>query len=160
MTFRTACAARVLALAIAGSALAIPAFAQTGTGQPPDGESSSALHNAAYEKGLESAFTTPETIGEMLQCSALWDRWAYAVESAADPAFTQGLREELSAGNANSRKLYWQRLARRDMREDDSSTYYDKMEDRAEEQADETYAEYVAGSERGMQSMMGWLAGC
>tara|TARA_B100000678_G_scaffold105656_1_gene88554 strand:- start:232 stop:714 length:483 start_codon:yes stop_codon:yes gene_type:complete len=160
MTFRTASVARVLPFLIAGSALAIPAFAQTATGQPPSGGFSAALHNAAYEKGLESVLTTPETIGEMLQCSALWDRWAYAVESAADPAFTQGLREELSAGNANSRKLYWQRLARRDMREDDSSTYYDKMEDRAEEQADETYAEYVAGSERGMQSMMGWLAGC
>lgn len=116
-------------------------------------------HNAMFEKGATSGLS-PQSVGEMLYCSANWDRWAFAVESAADPAFTKSLRSELSARNAKSRKIYWQRLARREMRGDDDPAYFERMRTSEERQADKRYADYASGSERGMSVMMQSLGFC
>tara|TARA_B100000678_G_C18191199_1_gene495415 strand:- start:120 stop:587 length:468 start_codon:yes stop_codon:yes gene_type:complete len=155
MTFRNPTFYAVFAMLAAGTALSGPAAAQADTAA-----GDAVAHNTAYEEGLARSLTTPETMGELLQCSALWDRWSYIVESAADPAFVNGLREELSAANAASRKLHWQRLARREMLDDDDTGYFDKMRGKAETQADEEYADYASGAEGAMESMMGWLASC
>jgi len=72
-----------------------------------DGAESAAMHNAAYYRGLAESYTSPETIGEMLQCSALWQRWSDILGSSQDSAFVANLREELSAARAGIRHRYW-----------------------------------------------------
>lgn len=118
-----------------------------------------AAHNAGYERGLTFG-TSPQTVGEMLRCAAMWDRWDYILESAADPNFAKGLRKELSARNAASRKRYWQRQARRSMREDDDLAYFEDARGEAETSADKYYSEYAFGSDRGLSVMMEYLAIC
>ena len=125
-----------------------------------DGATSAAMHNAAYEEGLANAFTSAETIGEMLECSAIWQRWSGVLEDSGDPAFGAGLREELSAANANNRHRYWQRQARRDMREDSDVSYFDKMRGKADSWADGKLADYATGGDSGVASLMSWLATC
>lgn len=164
ITLRTATFRLLFAMLAAGMAFALPASAQVESMSPASAASSgkdvAAAHNAAYELALARSFTTPQTVGEMLQCSAVWDRWAYVVESAADPAFRQSLRAELSARNAKSRQRHWQRMARREMRGDDEESYFERSRANAESDADELYAAYASGSERGISSMIGWLASC
>ena len=150
------------ALAV-GMALAIPGFARAETSGQTDADSTTAsdvaAHNAGFERGLTFG-TSPQTVGEMLQCSAVWDRWSYVLASAADPAFAAGLREELSAENASRREVYWRRQARREMQEDDDASYFESMRADAEESADEIYADYATGGEKGLQRMTEWLALC
>ena len=66
-----------LALALSAGVTFLPNMALA---QPQqvlrDGAESAAMHNAAYDRGLAESYTSPETIGEMLQCSALWQRWS------------------------------------------------------------------------------------
>ena len=133
------------ALAV-GMALAIPGFARAETSGQTDADSTTAsdvaAHNAGFERGLTFG-TSPQTVGEMLQCSAVWDRWSYVLASAADPAFAAGLRQ-----------------ARREMQEDDDASYFESMRADAEESADEIYADYATGGEKGLQGMTEWLALC
>ena len=138
-----------VALTTSGQAGAVQSAADT-----------AAAHNAAYDEAMARTFTTPVTVGEMLHCSAIWDRWAYVVESVADPAFEKGLREELSLRNAKSRQRHWERMARREMRGDDDDAYFESSRARGESEADETYARYVGGTERRNSTMIGWLASC
>lgn len=151
--------ALALALSAGAPGLTIMAHAQQQQGTR-DGATSAAMHNAAYDEGLANSFTSAETIGEMLECSAIWQRWSGVVESSGDPAFRAGLRKELSAANANTRHRYWQRQARRDMREDSDVSYFDKMRGQADSWADGKLADYAAGSDKGFTSMMNWLATC
>jgi len=116
-------------------------------------------HNAIFEKAATSGLS-PLSVGEMLSCSANWDRWVFIVESAADRAFTMGLRSELSARNARNRKVYWQRLARREIREGDNPSYFERMRADAASRADKQYANYASGSERGISVMMQSLGFC
>ena len=157
--------ARTFTLSLAASmALAISGFARAETSGQADGDSKTtasdvAAHHAGFERGL-SFGTSPQTVGEMPQCSAVWDRWSYVLASAADPAFAAGLREELSAENATRREVYWRRMARREMQEDDDASYFEGRRADAEESADEIYADYAAGGGKGLQRMMEWLALC
>tara|TARA_B100000678_G_scaffold52790_1_gene42168 strand:+ start:2556 stop:3005 length:450 start_codon:yes stop_codon:yes gene_type:complete len=146
---------RIVSLAVA--AMVVTGSVPAGAGAPAQDET--AALNAGYERGLAFGIT-PQTVGEMLHCSAMWDRWHYVVESAADPAFKQGLRKELSASNAKARKLHWQRMARREMREDDDTAYFEGSRADAESRADKHYADYMTGSERGRQVMTEYLAVC
>ena len=163
MNARTITLSFAYAALAAGMALAIPGFAQAEPSGQADPDSTTAAdvaaHNAGFERGLTFG-TSPQTVEEMLQCSAVWDRWSYVLASAADPAFAAGLREELSAENAASRKVYWRRQARRDMREDDDASYFESSRADAEESADEIYADYANGAAQGLQGMMEWLALC
>lgn len=122
-------------------------------------ETTALAHNAAYEKGA-AAGVSPQTLSEMLTCSAIWDRWDYAAESAADRKFTGSLRRELSSANAKKRKLSWQREARREMDEDDDTFYFDSARSKAETLADKVYAAYTNNEEGGMNSLMNWLGTC
>ncbi|MEL7691004.1 hypothetical protein [Citromicrobium bathyomarinum] len=163
MKARTIILSLAYAALAAGMALAIPGFARAETSGQAGGGSNTAsdvaAHNAGYERGLAFG-TSAQTVGEMLQCSAVWDRWSYVLASAADPAFAAGLRGELSAENAASRKAYWRRMARREMQEDDDASYFERRRADAEESADEIYADYANGAEKGLQRMMEWLALC
>jgi len=159
MTFHTKSRPIALAALVAGLAFALPAFAQD-DGASMAADDTPAAHNSLYEKKLAIALTTPVTVREMLHCSAVWDRWTYVVESAADPAFKKGLRAELSVKNAKNRQRHWERMARREMRGDDDEDYFEGSRDIAEREADKLYAAYASGSESGMASMMGWLASC
>lgn len=125
-----------------------------------DGAASAAMHNAAYDRGLADSYTSPQTMGEMLQCSALWQRWSVVVGSSQDPAFGAGLREELSAARAENRHRYWRRQARRDVREDSDVRYFEKMHGEAESWADSKAADYSTGADSQVSSMMSWLATC
>lgn len=122
-------------------------------------EATALAHNAAYEKGAASG-VSPQTLSEMLTCSAIWDRWDYAAESAADRKFTGALRRELSSANAKKRKLSWQREARREMDEDDDTSYFDSARGKAETYADKVYAAYANNEEDGMNSLMNLLGTC
>ena len=158
MTIRMNSAPIALAVLASGMAFALPAFAQDSA--PMGADDTASAHNILYEQKLAISLTTPVTVGEMLHCSAVWDRWAYVVESAADPAFKKGLRAELSVKNAKSRQRHWERMARREVRSDDDEDYFDGSRDIAERRADKLSAEYASGTESGMTSMMGWLASC
>ena len=150
-----------LALALSAS---VPFLPNMALAQPRqvllDGAESAAMHNAAYDRGLAESYTSPETIGEMLQCSALWQRWSGILGSSQDSAFVSNLREDLSAARAEIRHRYWQRQARRDMREESDLSYFDKMHARAESWADSQAAGYATGADSEISSMMGWLATC
>ena len=80
--------------------------------------------------------------------------------SSQDSAFVANLRGELSAARAEIRHRYWQRQARRDMREESDLSYFDKMHARAESWADSQAAGYATGADSEIISMMGWLATC
>lgn len=149
--------AKHLLIGFATLALGTSAFAQEPVASTA--ATDAAAHNAMYEKGATSGLS-PQSVGEMLYCSANWDRWAFAVESSADLSFTKGLRSELSARNARSRKIYWQRLARREMRGDDDPAYFERMRTSEESRADKRYADYASGSERAMSVMMQNLGFC
>ena len=150
-----------LALALSAS---VPFLPNMALAQPRqvllDGAESAAMHNAAYDRGLAESYTSPETIGEMLQCSALWQRWSGILGSSQDSAFVSNLREDLSAARAEIRHRYWQRQARRDMREESDLSYFDKMHARAESWADSQAAGYATGADSKISSMMSWLATC
>ncbi len=122
-------------------------------------KASALAHNAAYEAATKSGLS-PQTLSEMLTCAAMWDRWDYAVTSAAEPKFAGALRRELTSANAKKRKIYWQRLARREMNEDDDAAYFEKTRSRAEESADKLYAAYAANDARGTRSFIEWLGIC
>lgn len=108
--------------------------------------------NAAFEAGTRLALS-PQTTGERLICAAVWNRWNYAVESAPGEEFRQALRRELSAANAVSREGFWRKQADKAAKRGD-----DRVE--AEEKADDLYAAYANGEERGADRLMEWLAIC
>ena len=108
--------------------------------------------NAAFEAGTQLALS-PQTAGERLICAAVWNRWNYAVESAPGEEFRQALRRELSAANAVSREGFWRKQADKAAKRGD-----DRVE--AEEKADDLYAAYANGEERGADRLMEWLAIC
>ncbi|MCD1621941.1 hypothetical protein [Citromicrobium bathyomarinum] len=108
--------------------------------------------NAAFEAGTRLALS-PQTTGERLICAAVWNRWNYAVESAPGDEFRQALRRELSAANAVSREGFWRKQADKTAKRGD-----DRVE--AEEKADDLYAAYANGEERGADRLMEWLAIC
>lgn len=122
-------------------------------------EASALAHNAAFEAAATNGLS-PQTLSEMLTCAAMWERWDYAVNSASDQTFTGALRRELVSANARKRKIYWQRLARREMTEDDDAIYFEKARGRAESQADKLYAEYAGHEPNAMKRFMDWLAIC
>ncbi|WP_017672037.1 hypothetical protein [Blastomonas sp. AAP53] len=122
-------------------------------------EASAQAHNAAYQAAASSGLS-PQTLSEMLTCSAMWDRWTQTVSNAGDPRFTGSLLRELSAANASRRKTYWQRRARREMGEDDDAAYFDRMQAKAASDADRHYAAYVKSEERAMARVMEWLGIC
>ena len=122
-------------------------------------EADALAHNAAYESGATIGIS-PVTLFEMLTCSAMWDRWDYAVSSAADPKFTGSLRRELTSANAKKRKISWRREARRQMDEDDDAAYFESAREEAETDADKVYAAYVNNEERGMTDFISWLGTC
>lgn len=134
-------------------AFAAPSALSAGTPQ-----SDAAAHDAAFEAGIQTGIT-PETLSEMLTCSALWDRWSYAIESAADPQFTSSLRKELSGANAKMRSIYWQRQARRTV-SDEEGAYFMRASAKAEKEADRLYAAYASNEERGMENLLDWLGVC
>lgn len=146
---------RVLLLMVAAVTITISSPAVAGD----TAEYTPAAHNAGYERGLTFG-TSPQTVGEMLLCAAMWDRWDYILESTADPNFAKELRTELSAKYTASRKRYWQRQARRSMREDDDLAYFEEARGEAENSADKYYGEYASGSDRGLSVMMEYLAIC
>ena len=115
-----------LALALSASVSFLPNMALA---QPQqvllDGAESAAMHNAAYDRGLAESYTSPETIGEMLQCSALWQRWSGILGSSQDSAFVSNLHEDLSAARAEIRHRFGSVGTSR--REESDLSYFDKM---------------------------------
>lgn len=118
-----------------------------------------AAHNAVYDAGAKMGLS-PQTMGEHMNCSAYWNRWAYVVESAADHAFVKGLRPELSAAHAKKRSIYFQRLARRSRYEAIDENEFARYRAEAEEEADETYSAYVKDEPRGFFNFLQSLGIC
>jgi hypothetical protein len=116
-------------------------------------------HNAAFELWTTSG-ASPQTLSEMLTCSAVWERWNSSLLERSDRKFTDALRKELSSGNAKKRKIYWERVARREMDEDDDSAYFDEQRSTAEEYANKLTTAYRDQTDKGMQNLMEWLAIC
>lgn len=139
---------------VAALLMAAPATAQ----DDPDARDAAA-HNAVFDAGATMGLS-PQTMSEYMNCSAYWNRWAYVVESAADPAFVKGLRPELSAAHAKKRSIYFQREARRARYEaiDDNEFAQDRAD--AEEEADETYSAYVKDEPRGFFNFLQSLGIC
>jgi len=134
--------------------IAVPASAQDQTGAADAAE-----HNEAFKAGWMIG-VTPQSADEMLGCSALWGRWVYAVESAADPAFAKNLDPELSVANARKRSAHWLRMARRAQGEISDSSRFDQYKAAAEAEADKYYSAYASGSVKGFDSMMELLGIC
>lgn len=118
-----------------------------------------AAHNAAFEAGTQWG-TTPQTTDERLLCAAVWNRWNYALESAADPLFVSALRSELSAANAATREPYWREEAVRQLDDAADVVRLGKEEAKAEEEADEIYAAYANSEQGGLGRLMEYLALC
>lgn len=146
------------ALALTVHASACHPGRTTQAADTPQAQAQAQAYNAAFEAGATNGIT-PETLGEMLTCAAVWDRWHYAVESAADPAFTDALRSELASGNAATRSAYWQGQARRDVTEEEEE-YFARARARAETEADRLYAAYANNEEKGMENLLDWLGTC
>ena len=108
--------------------------------------------NAAFEAGTRLGLS-PQTKGARLVCAAVWNRWHYAVESAPSEVFHRTLRPELSSANAADREGFWRKRAGKVSQRGD-----DRAE--AEEKADDLYAAYANGEERGANRLMEWLAIC
>lgn len=146
MKLRTICsAALIAATTVAPLAASEPR---------PDAEA----HNAAFEAGIQTGIR-PETLSEMLTCAAVWDRWHYAIESAADPALEGSFREELAGTNARMRSIYWLRQARREV-SDTEGAYFKRASANAEEEADRLYSAYASNEERGLDKFLDWLGVC
>lgn len=122
-------------------------------------QESALAHNAAYDKSAATGLS-PQTMFEMLTCSAMWDRWDYAVSSAADARFKGALRSQLSSANAKKRKIYWLRMARREVSEEDNPDYFQKSQARAQTSADKVYAAYAADDPKATGQFMSWLGSC
>jgi len=118
-----------------------------------------AEHNEAFKAGWMIG-VTPQSVNEMLGCWALWGRWVYAVESAADPAFAKNLDPELSVANARKRSSHWLRMARRAQGEISDSSRFDQYKAGAEAEADKYYSAYATGNVKGFDSMMELLGIC
>lgn len=134
--------------------IAAPAIAQD-----QSGAADAAEHNEAFKAGAMIG-VTPQSVDEMLGCSALWGRWVYAVESAGDPAFAENLDPELSVANARKRSSHWLRMARRAQGEISDSNRFDQYKAAAEAEADKYYNAYVTGNLKGFDSMMELLGIC
>lgn len=115
--------------------------------------------NTAYEAATKTGLS-PQSLGERLTCSALWDRWSFAVDSTADPKFTGSLRRELSSSYAKKRKTYWLREARREKLEFYEESDFEEYRVEAETYADKLYAAYMNNEAKGMKNMMDWLGTC
>lgn len=126
---------------------------------PSPGMVDAAAHNAAFEAVTKWGLT-PQTTDERLLCAAVWNRWNYAVESAADPLFVSALRPELSAANAASRELFWRDEAVRQLDDAAEVVRLGKGEAQAEEKADALYAAYANGEQSGLGTLMEYLAIC
>jgi len=109
-------------------------------------------HNAAFEAGTRTA-VSPRTTVEQLVCAAVWNRWNYAVDSAAGADFVQALRPELSAANADRREAFWRA-------QDGEAGQAGDEGAAAEEQADDLYAAYAQNEEGGLERLMERLAIC
>lgn len=118
-----------------------------------------AAHNAAFEAGAQFGLT-PQTTDERLLCAAVWNRWNYAVESAADQLFVSALRPELSAAHATARERYWREEAVRQLDDAADVVRLGDDEAQAEEKADELYASYANNERRGLGTLMEYLAIC
>lgn len=116
-------------------------------------------HNAAFEAGLQWR-VTPQTTDERLVCAAVWNRWNYAVESAASETFRDALRLELSVANAGMREAFWRAEAARLLDSARDVFALGEEEDAAEQKADALYAAYAQGEARGLDKLMEWLAIC
>lgn len=124
-----------------------------------DGAGDADRHNAAFETGLQWR-VTPQTTDERLICAAVWNRWNYAVESAASESFLDALRPELSVANAGTREAFWRAEAARLLDSASDVFALGEEEAAAEQKADALYAAYVQGEARGLGKLMEWLAIC
>ncbi|NJM49979.1 MAG: hypothetical protein HC843_03120 [Sphingomonadales bacterium] len=139
------------------SALLLLLSPQAGLAASPSNDAS--MHNAAFEAGTQWG-VSPQTVNERLICAGVWDRWDYAVASAADPVFTKALRRELSSAHAKKRKIFWTRKARRTDDAEDDPALFKRDQAKAEEKADDIYAAYINNEQRGMEKFMEWLGIC
>jgi len=129
--------------------------ASVANAQPVDAQA----HNAAFELRSTSG-ASPQTLSEMLTCSAVWERWNSSLGDRSDRKFAEALRKELSAENAKKRKIYWERVARREMDEDDDSAYFNEKRSEAEAYANKLVTAYRNEADKGTQNLMEWLAIC
>lgn len=163
MTLHTAAMALVCALLLSGMSVPAPSLAQA-AGEPSpdsaeDGAGEADSHNAAFEAGLQWR-VTPQTTDERLVCAAVWNRWSYAVESAASEKFRAALRPELSVANAGTREAFWRAEAARLLDSASEVFALGEEEAAAEQKADALYAAYARGEDRGLDKLMEWLAIC
>lgn len=134
--------------------IAVPALAADDAGNRD-----AAAHYAVFDAGSKIGLS-PQYIAEELECAAYWNRWAYVVESAADPAFVNALHPDLSVANAKKRAIEFQRLARRSQNEMVDAAEYAEYKAEAEADADKLYAAYANNEERGFETFMQSLGIC
>lgn len=115
--------------------------------------------NRAYETGA-SFERSPVEMFTMLLCSALWNHWDTIVSRSTDSKFTGSLRPELSSSHAKKRKIYLERMARREMDEEDDAGEFTDTQVSAQSMADEVYEAYSSGRKSGKEDLAGWLGEC
>lgn len=163
MTRHVVAMAPVCALLLSSISVTAPSLAQAADESSPvnaeDGVSDANRHNTAFEAGLQWR-ATPQTTDERLVCAAVWNRWNYAVESAASESFLNTLRPELSVANAGTREAFWRAEAARLLDSASDVFALGEEEAAAEQKADALYAAYAQGKARGLDKLMEWLAIC
>ncbi len=127
------------------------------TAETPQGEAEAL--NTAYESGA-SFERSPVEMFTMLLCSALWDHWATIVSGSTDAKFTDTLRPELTSSHAKNRKIHLDRMARREMDEEDDAAEFEDTQASAQSMADEVYEAYASGTKTGKEDLAGWLGEC
>ena len=96
----------------------------------------------------------------MQLCSALWNYWDTIVSRSTDRKFTESLRPELTSAHSKRRKIYLDRMARREMNDEDDEVEFQKTQASAQSMADEIYEEYTSDNKAGAENLAGWLGEC
>lgn len=122
-------------------------------------EADAQTFNSAYE--LNASFKrSPVEMFTMQLCSALWNHWDSIVSRSTDSKFTGSLRPELTSAYSKSRKIYLDRMARREMDEGDDEAEFQKTQASAQSMADEVYEKYTNDNKAGAENLAGWLGEC
>tara|TARA_R110000824_G_scaffold293103_1_gene481494 strand:- start:548 stop:1033 length:486 start_codon:yes stop_codon:yes gene_type:complete len=119
-------------------------------------EAEALAYNAAYEFGT-SFGRSPNEMFTMLVCSSLWKHWDTIVSGSTDTKFTGSLRPELTSSHARHRTIYWERMARREMDDEEDAAEFLDTQASAQSMADEVYEGYYSGK-KNRQRRFGGLA--
>ena len=96
----------------------------------------------------------------MARCSAYWDRWKYGVDSMNTPAFVEALDPELLTKSAEKQSSYWlERVQSNGRINYITAEKMSAISAKANEDADEVYAEWIANNKADPNRVLPQLLG-